>query len=252
VIYHNAGDVGVGTPLPEAVLHVNGAQGDLMVVGDGVSANSMVVSSTGAGTHLNMTSATAGSTASLVATDAAAQSTWSSNDQEASVYVDSNESRVRAGRSEFTGGNGYSCVFKVNDASTASPHRGSLVAVDPFEPGSLRVAELSLDDCPVGVIAGEATLGSAWQSGDAAITVGKVSADPGLYRVVVMGRAVVDAEAISSPIKTGDQLVCSPFDGHVMSAAALNGPLSTGTVIGKALESLNSGTGQLLILVQPR
>jgi hypothetical protein len=231
-----------------------------MVVGDVPDINSMTVSARPGGVEMSL-AGLANAKFSSVAWNDRAESTWSSDagygdGQEASIFVDSQESRVRAGRSEFNGGNGISCVFKVYYYGGTPPQNGALVGIDRMRPGDLEVTDAAhgLDELVVGVIAGEAWSGATWHEGDAVITVGKVNdPDPICYRVVVMGRAVVEAEAMAAPIRVGDLLVRSNNrDGAVMSAAAMGGPPAPGTVVGKALMPMPHGYGQILMLVQPQ
>ena len=74
--------------------------------------------------------------------------------------------------------------------------------------------------------------------------------------VVVGGISLVKADATRAPIAKGDLLVTSPTPGHAMKAqpAMVNGfPMyQSGTVIGKALETLEGGTGLIKVLVMLR
>jgi hypothetical protein len=73
--------------------------------------------------------------------------------------------------------------------------------------------------------------------------------NPGKVPLAIVGIAPVKASAENGPIAPGDLLVASAKPGHAMKA----GPNpSIGTVIGKALEGLGSGTGviQMLVMLQ--
>jgi hypothetical protein len=76
-------------------------------------------------------------------------------------------------------------------------------------------------------------------SGDDADPAGKIP-------LAVIGVVLVKASAENGPIQPGDLLVASSTLGHAMKAGS--NP-SVGTVIGKALGSLESGTGVIQILV---
>jgi hypothetical protein len=54
-------------------------------------------------------------------------------------------------------------------------------------------------------------------------------------------------DATSNPIEVGDLLTMSPRLGHAMKATDVS--RSAGTVIGKAMAPLASGTGLILVLV---
>lgn len=91
---------------------------------------------------------------------------------------------------------------------------------------------------------------------------GVVSAQPGIalgeagqskVLVATTGRVKVRVDATKSPIREGDLLVSSPARGVAMKSA----PLSLdgrsfhqpGTIIGKALEPLEHGSGEILVLL---
>ncbi len=74
--------------------------------------------------------------------------------------------------------------------------------------------------------------------------------DPsGKVPLAVVGIVPVKASAENGPIRPGDLLVAAATPGHAMRAGA-NPPL--GTVIGKALEGLEKGTGVIRMLVMLR
>jgi len=91
---------------------------------------------------------------------------------------------------------------------------------------------------------------------------GAVSAQPGLTLgersatkslVAQSGRVKVKVDARYGAIKAGDLLVTSPTPGHAMvstpvkmKGVAFHRP---GTILGKALEPLASGTGEILVLL---
>jgi len=82
--------------------------------------------------------------------------------------------------------------------------------------------------------------------------------DPAPSRVLVATTGVVPCKVDASfgPIHRGDLLVSSPTPGHAMKAQPV--PVSgipiyqSGTLIGKALEPLESGTGVIQVLVTSR
>jgi len=69
-----------------------------------------------------------------------------------------------------------------------------------------------------------------------------------LVPVALAGRVPVKVDAGYGSIRAGDQLTTSPTPGHAMRA---DDPLP-GTIIGKALEGLESGTGVIHVLVMLR
>ncbi|MCJ7556581.1 MAG: hypothetical protein MUP90_06665 [Gammaproteobacteria bacterium] len=63
--------------------------------------------------------------------------------------------------------------------------------------------------------------------------------------VAVLGIVPTKGSAENGPIQLGDLLVTATTPGHAMRA---DNPLP-GTILGKALEPLESGTGMILVLV---
>jgi hypothetical protein len=91
---------------------------------------------------------------------------------------------------------------------------------------------------------------------------GVVSAQPGVIlgeagenkeMVATTGRVKVKVDATRSPIKVGDLLVTSEKEGVAMKSVPLDlggTPIHRpGTLIGKALEPLEKGTGEILVLL---
>jgi hypothetical protein len=124
---------------------------------------------------------------------------------------------------------------------TATPlEAGTVVIVDPTQPNRVQAAAKAYD----------------------ARVAGAVSRQPGIVlgersdsRVMVAqsGRVRVKADARYGAIRIGDLLVTSPTEGHVMrsrpikmGAQSMHRP---GTLVGKALEALPSGKGEILVLL---
>ena len=110
---------------------------------------------------------------------------------------------------------------------------GALLVLDPQTPGVLRLAAAAADPNVVGV-ATEASRSAEGATVDVA--------------VAGYGFVTVRADASYGPIVAGDLLTSSPTPGHVMQATVA----VPGTIVGKALESLDAGTGSIRILVTPR
>jgi hypothetical protein len=83
------------------------------------------------------------------------------------------------------------------------------------------------------------------------IVLGK--AVDGMVKVATTGRVKVKVDATAAPVRIGDLLVTSSREGLAMRSE----PLTVagvqihrpGTVIGKALEPLDSGQGEILVLL---
>jgi hypothetical protein len=109
---------------------------------------------------------------------------------------------------------------------------GDVVVLDPVRPGHLRPASTVADPTVFGIAGGPAE---------------NVDGQPCVE--LVEGRyAEVKADASYGAILPGDLLVSSPTPGHVMRATA---PLS-GTIVGKAAESLETDSGSIRVLVMLR
>ena len=84
---------------------------------------------------------------------------------------------------------------------------------------------------------------------------GLILGDPGRGRVLVAqsGRVRVKVDARYGAIRAGDLLVTSPTPGHAMRSDPIDvagTPFHRpGTVLGKALESLATGQGEILVLL---
>jgi hypothetical protein len=109
---------------------------------------------------------------------------------------------------------------------------GDLLALDPERSGVLVRAATAQNPAIVGIAAGEPV------EVDGELRVALVET---LY-------SVVKADAGYGEIRPGDLLTSSFTPGHAMWA----GEIVPGTIIGKALEPLESGTGLIKVLVMPR
>jgi hypothetical protein len=116
---------------------------------------------------------------------------------------------------------------------------------EPLEPGTVVVVDPKRVN---GVIAST----RAYDSGVA----GAVSPQPGLIlgekgpnkaMVAQSGRVRIKADAKYGAIKPGDLVVTSPRAGYAMRAKSSK--VKPGTVLGKALEGLAKGDGDILVLI---
>lgn len=123
-------------------------------------------------------------------------------------------------------------------ATTLSP--GLVVVVDPDRANHIKVSERAYDIRVVGVV-----------SDRPGVLLGSGGVDQA--KVAHSGRVIVKADATFGAISAGDLLVTSPTAGYAMRSQPVTiGDVSfhrPGTVIGKALEPLAAGQGNILILV---
>lgn len=145
-------------------------------------------------------------------------------------------------------------------------HNGNVYADGTFNPGGADFAEMvparqrDLEPGDVVVMTADGRLARSFEAHQASV-VGVVSTRPGvlgdLYRDVdreekvplaVIGIVPVKATAAGGPIRPGDMLTPSAIPGTAMRSRRI----IPGTVIGKAMEGLESGEGPIRMLVMLR
>jgi hypothetical protein len=130
----------------------------------------------------------------------------------------------------------YQDVAEWVDATGALP-AATVVAAHPTRANSVRRSTRAYDSAVLGVISSQPGL-LLGEKGE-----GKVA-------VAQSGRVKVKVDARYGAIKPGDLLVTSPIAGYAMrSRPARNGMHRPGTIIGKALETLPTGKGEILVLL---
>jgi hypothetical protein len=105
---------------------------------------------------------------------------------------------------------------------------GDVLVLDPLGSGNLQRGELAADPAVAGV----------------ASDVGR----DGQALVVFSGLTICKVDAGYGEIRVGDILTVSPTSGHAMRSS----DLQPGTIVGKAAESLDSGTGTIRVLITLR
>jgi hypothetical protein len=117
---------------------------------------------------------------------------------------------------------------------------GSLMVIDPLNPGKLTLSELPYDSRVAGIVSGAGGVNPG-------ITLQQDGLLEGKSLVAIAGRVYCLADADTGPIQAGDLLTTSSTPGHAMKAA--DRERSHGAIIGKAMSSLDQGTGLVLVLV---
>jgi len=140
----------------------------------------------------------------------------------------------------ITGGSDLSERFPVADGA-AAPEPGMVVCIDPGAPGRLAVSRRAYDTCVAGVISGAGGVAPGMLMGQAGTLA------DGDNPVALTGRVYCRADAGGGPIAPGDLLTTSATPGHAM--AARDRDRAQGAILGKAMTSLESGTGLVLVLV---
>jgi hypothetical protein len=116
-----------------------------------------------------------------------------------------------------------------------------VLSIDPENPGKLKVCDVPYDRCVAGVVSGAGGIHPGMMMGQAG------SVADGDHPVALTGRVYCYADASKRSIQPGDLLTTSETPGHAMAARDFE--RSHGAVIGKAMTSLDEGTGLVLVLV---
>jgi hypothetical protein len=117
---------------------------------------------------------------------------------------------------------------------------GLVVTIDPDHPGQLSIARSAYNRRVAGVISGANKL-------DAGMVLSDLPGSKNSLPVALSGRVWVYCDATRSAIEPGDLLTTSNTPGHAMKAT--NHAKAQGAIIGKAMTSLKSGRGLVLVLV---
>lgn len=118
---------------------------------------------------------------------------------------------------------------------------GTVVSIDPSSPGRLLVSRRAYDSRVAGVV-----------SGAGGVRTGLLMQHPGTiasgeHPVALTGRVYCKADAAYGAIEPGDLLTTSDTDGHAMKVTDRD--RAQGAILGKAMTSLQSGRGMVLVLV---
>ena len=130
----------------------------------------------------------------------------------------------------------YAEGFHVSDKTEITP--GSVLVIDPENPGKLALSNKPYDNKVAGIVAGAKGLGSGV----------KLGSDQYDFDVALAGRVYCNVDASYGAIEPGDLLTTSPTPGYAM--VVKNHKKAPGAILGKAMEKLPSGQkGQILVLV---
>jgi hypothetical protein len=130
----------------------------------------------------------------------------------------------------------YAEGFDVTGLKSIEP--GTVLSIDPDNPGNLTVSSEAYDARVAGIAAGGKGLGSGVRLG-----VGQFDCD-----VALAGRVYCNVVAGETPIEPGDLLTTSDVPGYAMKVSDLAS--AQGAILGKAMEPLARGeSGQIMVLV---
>ena len=229
-----AGNVGIGTAIPQAGLEINkGATNDL----------ALLVSSSGPGWGSGIqfkNTASGGKTYGIY-------SGWghlhfADVDQSVDRIVITNEGNVRVTADLIVQGHIISqnadCAeeFEVGDVAQIEP--GTVMVLT--DEGGLQPGQQAYDKRVAGVISGAGN----YKPG---LILDKQPSSDNRVSVALVGKVYCKVDAQYAPIDVGDLLTTSPTPGYAMKA---NDPLKAfGSVIGKALRPLRAGQSLIPILI---
>ena len=126
------------------------------------------------------------------------------------------------------------------DIAEGTVEPGTVVVIDPRQPGDLLVSSDAYDRKVAGIVSGAGGVKPG-------ICLGQEGVMDGATPVAMTGRVYVRATAENGAIVPGDRLTTAHLAGHAMKAT--DADRSVGAVIGKAMTSLDEGTGLVLVLV---
>jgi hypothetical protein len=117
---------------------------------------------------------------------------------------------------------------------------GTVMIIDPENPGNLCVSRSAYDNKVAGIVAGAGGLSSG-------VMLGKAGVD-GEHPIALAGRVYCRVDARYGAVEPGDLLTTSPTPGCAMAISDYN--KAQGAIIGKAMQALPEGeTGSILVLV---
>ena len=117
---------------------------------------------------------------------------------------------------------------------------GTVLVIDPENPGKLMCSEDAYDYKVAGVVSGANGVKPGIKLGQDGVMDGDIP-------VAMTGRVYVKCSSENGVIRAGDRLTTASLRGHAMKATDAN--LSDGAVIGKAMSDLDESTGMVLVLV---
>jgi len=139
---------------------------------------------------------------------------------------------------EITGGSDLAEPFPTSEAESLSP--GAVVVIDENNPGHLKLSRKPYDKGVAGIVSGAGGINPG-------LTLRQEGVMEGEQNIALTGRVYALATAVNGSIKPGDRLTTSALPGHCMKAT--DSSLCDGAVIGKAMSSLQTGEGLVLVLV---
>jgi hypothetical protein len=147
------------------------------------------------------------------------------------------DGRITCDELQIRGGSDLSEQFDIDSA----PAPGSVVCIDPDNPGKLMVSSKAYDRTVAGIVSGAGGVKPGMMMGQ-----NDTVAD-GEYPVALTGRVYCMVDASPAAIQPGDLITTSSLPGHGMKV--LDHSKAQGAIIGKAMTPLAEGQGIVLVLV---
>ncbi len=155
-------------------------------------------------------------------------------------YAIDAEGRIRTHELEITGGADLSEQFDI-DGAGAAIEPGMVVCIDATNPGKLTISRRAYDPTVAGIVSGAGGVKPGMLMGQ------KGTKADGEHPVALTGRVYVRVTTDNGPVQPGDMLTTSDTPGVAMKATDRD--RAFGSTIGKAMSSLESGEGLVLVLV---
>jgi hypothetical protein len=141
---------------------------------------------------------------------------------------------------QITGGSDLSEQFEISsECGEVKP--GMVVCIEADNPGNLVVSSKRYDRTVAGIVSGAGGVKPGMLMGQKGTTA------DGEHPVALTGRVYCWADASNGPIEPGELLTTSNVPGHAMQVSDY--AKAQGAIIGKAMSSLESGKGLVLVLV---
>jgi hypothetical protein len=233
ILQDSGGEVGIGTPSPQANLHValpgsaNPVSAMKLEVGTfGTVANSV------ASTFLTVRDVGSGQMAFMIRGDGNVGIGTASPQARLDVA-----GMTRTCVLQITGGCDLAEPFQMSETDLP---KGSLVIIDAEHEGNLKLAGQEYDTRVAGIISGANGVNPG-------ISLHQEGVIEGGQNVALTGRVYALADASYGSIKPGDLLTSSSTPGHVMKVT--DHGRAQGAIVGKAMSALKEGKGIVLVLV---
>jgi len=156
------------------------------------------------------------------------------------VADSSGEGRIVTQVLQITGGSDLSEQFDIKPIQDELK-AGMIVSIDPENPGRLLTSTRAYDRTVAGVVSGAGGVKPGMMMGQHG------TAADGKHPVALTGRVYCWVDASHGAIQPGDMITTSDTPGHGMKVT--DHSLAQGAIIGKAMSSLASGRGLVLVLV---